>query len=125
MGGRRAWLALVALAILATGCEGAVDPAENPFQCVGLPTATCERFLAEAQRSVPNSAPVSALITCTAVCTEAKGDAMVQVLFANGERIEYGTAWEQAVGGGGVDPAEPAPDPPVPGTTPGTESPGS
>ena len=108
--------ALLLAATLPTGCDDATVPAENPFQCIGLPTATCERFLAEAQRSVPNSAPISAIIKCTAVCTEEQGDATLLVVFANGERVEYGTGWAQAQGGG-VDPGQPAPAPPAPRET--------
>ena len=105
--------ALFVATLLATGCDDATVPAENPFQCIGLPTATCERFLAEARRSVPNSAPISAVIKCTAVCTEEQGDATLLVVFANGERVEYGTGWAQAQGGG-VDPEQPAPGQPAP-----------
>jgi hypothetical protein len=86
-------------ALLCAGCDGGADAsAGNPFQCVGLPTATCERILSDAQREFPGVPVVRADIRCTiAVCTDAKGEASIRVDFANGRMIEYGSAWEQAV----------------------------
>jgi hypothetical protein len=92
--------ALVAAAllggVLAGGCDGG-GVVSNPFQCVGLPNATCERMVAEAQQQMPGVAVVGAVIRCTAaICTDAQGEASIRVDFANGRYVEYGTGWSQA-----------------------------
>ncbi len=104
---RRSGLAAVLLALtVVAGCDEAVEPAGDAFQCIGLPSTQCQQMLDEAERAVPGSVPVSALIKCSVrLCTPAKGEASLLVVFANGERIEYGTGWESAGG------AAPAPQP--------------
>lgn len=112
---------VVALAALLCGaCDGgAAASAGNPFQCVGLPTATCERMLAEAQQQFPGVPVVRADIRCTiAICTDAQGEASIRVDFANGRFVEYGSAWMQAV----PAPNPVAPVPESPGPQPTTES---
>ncbi len=104
---RRSGLAAILLALtVVAGCNDAVKPAGDAFQCIGLPSTQCQEMLDEAERAVPASVPVSALIKCSVrLCTPAKGEASLLVVFANGERIEYGTGWESAGG------AAPAPQP--------------
>ena len=99
-------LAVFLLLTVVAGCDGAVEPAPDAFQCIGLPSSQCQEMLDEAERAVQGSVPVSAVITCSIrLCTPAKGEASLLVVFANGERIEYGTGWESAGA------AAPAPQP--------------
>jgi len=103
---------IVAGAVLATlcwACDGGIEsPVEGPFECVDLPTSTCERLLADAQQGFPGVPVVRAVIRCTvAVCTEAEGEASIRVDFANGRFVEQAAGWMQA---------EPAPNPVPPAT---------
>ncbi len=104
---RRSGLAAVLLALtVVAGCDAAVEPAGEAFQGIGLPSTQCQEMLDEAERAVPASVPVSALIKCSVrVCTPASGEASLLVVFANGERIEHSVGWESAGG------AAPAPQP--------------
>lgn len=102
---------------LLVGCDGGV--VSNPYQCVGLPNATCERMLAEAQQQMPGVAVVGAVIRCTvAICTDAQGEASIRVDFANGRYVEYGTGWAQSMPEPAVPAPVPVPDEPVPEATP-------
>jgi hypothetical protein len=113
---RVALAGLVAVSGLIAACDGG-GVVSNPYQCIGLPTATCERMLAEARQQMPGVAVVGAVIRCTIpVCTEARGEASLRVDFANGRYVEFGNGWEQSepVPGRPVPepvPVDPAPDP--------------
>ena len=103
----------MALATVVAACGETVEE-PNPFQCVGMAPAICERLLEDARSQVPGSAPVSADIRCTdAICSEQQGNATVKVLFANGQTTDYTTGWASSNGGG----APPAPPVPVPAET--------
>jgi hypothetical protein len=115
--------AIIAAALLGAsllgGCDGGGGVVSNPYQCVGLPNATCERMVAEAQQQMPGVAVVGAVIRCTAsICTEAQGEASIRVDFANGRYVEYGTGWSQAAPMPALPEPVPVPDQPVPAATP-------
>ena len=110
---RVAMLVLCAMAIAACdeGSPGQSD--ELAFQCVGMDVPRCERILEEARRPFQGIPVVSAIIRCTApICSDASGEASVSVVFADGQRSEYGTGWAQAEPGVAEPPVRP--DPPVP-----------
>jgi hypothetical protein len=114
-------LALFAAAAIAACDEGSPGQSDQlAFQCVGMDVARCEQFLAEASRQFPGIPVISAVIRCTVpICSDASGEATVAIVFADGQRTEYGTGWAQA-GPGVAEPPVP-PDEPVPDETEETQ----
>ena len=118
-------MAATALAVgLLAGCAGLLPPAVSSLApivapgtraCVGLPQATCQQQFqdAEAQAHARGTVVTGIAIRCTAVCTDASGEAERVVTYADGTSEQGGFAWQA----GGPAPADksdgPAPSLPV------------
>ncbi len=102
-------------AILAGCAEAApvtLPPAAPPIDCRGVPAETCRQAVDDARvNAKPGEFVVQIRVVCVAPsCTQASGEAQVDVLYTNGRHDNYGTRWDSA-----VDPAQPAPaEPPQP-----------
>ncbi len=112
-------IGLVVFGAAVPACDGGfTGVGSQGFQCVGLPATACERILEQARQDLGGLPVVSATIRCTIpVCTEANGEAQVEVVFSDGQRSSYGTGWAQARNGGvapAPQPAEPVPESPPP-----------
>jgi len=111
-------LACLAVAFVLGACDVIAPPVPPPaaggppLVCQGVPAQICQQGLDDARNNADPGIPVVQVrIVCTSPpCTVQNGATQVDVLYANGRRDSFGSAWESA---GEAAPA-PAPDSPEP-----------
>ncbi len=66
--------------------------------CIGLPQATCEQAFQEADAKARErgTVVVGIVVRCTAVCTDASGEAERSVTYGDGTSEQGGFGWQQA-----------------------------
>ncbi len=107
---RRSAARLVSLAVAAlfalAACALIADPVTRPVSgrdCIGVPAATCQGFLDQAEQDAPDGFGIvtGIRIACTTVCTEDAGEADIETTYANGRTLSSHTGWQTAGPGPG------------------------
>jgi hypothetical protein len=77
--------------------------------CIGLPQATCARAFeeAEARARERGTVVIGIIIRCTAVCTDASGEAEQSVTYGDGSTEQGGFGWQSTVPAPRGQPIEP------------------
>lgn len=84
-------------------------PGQPLLECVGVPPDICQGAVRDARLNAPpGTVAVRIQVRCTVqVCRPASGQTEVTIQYSDGTMSTLGSAWEQAVPGGGAPPVLP------------------